>query len=92
MEDLGDTQDFDEDAVPDVVPPNAGKNSPDDEGNEYIVEVGVKSNNNSSPTLHVDILEYQVQKMNINQLKEKLGKIKTLYVTKKIFMKNFKQF
>ena len=86
MEDLGDTQDFDEDAVPDVVPPNAGKNSPDDEGNESIVEVGVKSNNNSSPTVHVDIPEYHVHKMNINQLKEKLRKIKTLYVTKKKYL------
>ena len=33
MEDLEDTQDFDEYALPDVVPLDAGENSSNDEGN-----------------------------------------------------------
>ena len=55
MEDLEDNQDFDEYAIPDVCPPDAGKNFSDYEGNEYVMEVRDKSNNDSSHSVHVDI-------------------------------------
>ena len=72
MEYLEDEKYFDEDALPDVVPFDAGENSYGDEGNEYILEGGDKSNNYSSPPLHVEITLYQIQKMNANQIKDNL--------------------
>ena len=54
MEDLEDTQYFDDYALPDVSPPGAGKIS-DYEVNESVAEGGDKSNNDSSHTVHVDI-------------------------------------
>ena len=45
----------------------------DYEGNKSVAEVGDKINNDLSHTVHVEIPEYQVQKMNVNQLKEKLS-------------------
>ena len=42
MEDLEDTQDFDEDALSDFLPLDVGKSCSNDEGNEYVVEVGYK--------------------------------------------------
>ena len=55
MEDIEDTQYFDEYALPDVSPPNSGKKISDYEGNESVAEGGDKSNNDSSHTVHVDI-------------------------------------
>ena len=55
MEDLEDNQDFDEYTLPDIYPPDAGKNSSYYEGNESIAEGGGKSNNYLSHTVHVDI-------------------------------------
>ena len=46
----------------------------DNEGNESLLEGGYKSNNDSSHTVHFGITEYQVQNMNVNQLKDKLRK------------------
>ena len=48
MEDLEDTQYFDEYALPGVFPLDAGKNISDYEGNEYIAKVGDKSDDDSS--------------------------------------------
>ena len=55
MEDLEDTQDFDDYALPDVSPPDAGKFFSDYEGNESVAEGGDNSNIYSSHTLHFDI-------------------------------------
>ena len=77
MEDIEDTQYFDDYALPGVVPPDAGKKIYDYEGNESVAEGGDKSNNDSSHTVHVDIPEYQVQKTNVNCPKDKLRKRKT---------------
>ena len=48
MEDFENTQDFEEYALPDVSPSDAGKLFSDYEGNEYGAEGGDKSNNDSS--------------------------------------------
>ena len=48
----------------------------DNEGNESVAEVGDKSNNDLSHTVHVEIPEYQYQRMNVNNLKDNLSKIK----------------
>ena len=55
MEDLEDTQDFDEYNLPNVFTPDAGKHFSDYEGNESVAEGGDRSNNDSSRTVHVDI-------------------------------------
>ena len=55
MEDLEDTQDFDEYALPDIFFPDVGKTFSDYEGNESVAEGGHKSNNESSHTVHVNI-------------------------------------
>ena len=83
MEDLEDTQYFDEYALPDVPPPNSGKTISDYDGNESFAEGVDKSNNDSSHTVNVDIPLYQVQKMNVNHLKYKLSKRENLYVVQK---------
>ena len=77
MEDLENTQDFDDYVLPDVYPPDAGKMFSDYEGDKSVAEGGGKSNNDSSHTVYVDITSYRVQRMNVNQLKDKLGKINT---------------
>ena len=77
MEDPEDTQYFYKYARPDVFLPGAGKIFSDYGGNEYVAEGGEKSNNDSSHTVHVDIPLYKFQRMNINQLKDKLMKRKT---------------
>ena len=56
----------------------------DYEGNESVAEGWGKSNNDSSHTVHVEIPEYQYQRMNVNHLKDKLRKIKTSVWYKKI--------
>ena len=71
MEYLEDNQYFDDYARLDVSPPDYVKKYYY-EGNESVVEVGDKSNNYLSHTVYVDIPEYQVQKMNLNNLKDKL--------------------
>ena len=63
MEDLEDSQYFDKDALTNTYPLDCGENSSNDEGKEYVAEGGDKSNNNSHPPVHVDIPEYQVQKL-----------------------------
>ena len=55
MKDPGDYQDFIEGAQPDFVPLDSGEIYSNDEGNEYFLEGGYKSNNNSSPPVHVEI-------------------------------------
>ena len=55
MEDLKDTQDFDENSLPDVVPLDASENSSDDGGNWYVFHRGDKSNYDSSPPVYVKI-------------------------------------
>ena len=92
MEDLEYTQDFDEYALPDIPPPDFGNNLSDYEDNESVFEWGGNSNNDSSHTVHVDIPLYQVQKMNVNQLKCKLLKRKTLNGTKFFRSKTFNVF
>ena len=59
MEDLKETQYFDEDALPDVAPLDYGENYFNEEGNSYVVKVGGESNNYSSPPMHVGIKSYQ---------------------------------
>ena len=54
MEYLEDTQYFYEGALPYDVPLGA-ENSSNENFNEYSAEVGDKSNNHSSPPVHVDI-------------------------------------
>ena len=89
VKDLEYNQHFYVDDIPDVLPLGDGENDADDEGNEYVLKGGDKSNKNSSPPVYIDILEYQVQKVNVNQLKYKLRKIlKPLYDIK-LFMKDF---
>ena len=56
----------------------------DYEGNEYVSEVGDNSNNDLSHTVHVDILEYQFQKMNINHLKDNFRKRQKLCMVQNI--------
>ena len=56
----------------------------DYEGNESVAKGGDNSKNDSSRTVYVDIPWYQFQKMNVNQLKEKLKKRKTSVWYKKI--------
>ena len=89
MEYLEDTQDFDEDALPDFVPLDSGENSYNDEINESVAEGGDRSNNNSSPPVHVETIEYENQKMNVHQLKDNLTKTKNLDGTKTNLMKYF---
>ena len=55
MEDLEDTQYFDDYALPDVSPTDAGKHFSDYEGKRPVAELGDKSNNYSYHTVHVDI-------------------------------------
>ena len=55
MEGIEDTQDFDEDALPNVSPLDSGENTSNDEGNEYVEEGGDKSNNDSYPPVHAGI-------------------------------------
>ena len=67
MEDLDDTQDVDEYALPEVFFPDVGKHFSDYKGNEPVAEGGGKSNNDSYYSADVDIPYYQVQMMNVNQ-------------------------
>ena len=60
------------------------KNSSNDKGNASIVGGEDKSNNDSSPPVHVDIPENQVQNMNVDQLKENPMKRKNLCMVQKI--------
>ena len=83
MEYLEDNQYFDDYARLDVSPPDYVKKYYY-EGNESVVEVGDKSNNYLSHTMYVNIPSYQVQNMNYNQLKDKLGKIKAYVWSKNI--------
>ena len=69
-----------------LYPIDTDENSSDDEGNEYVLEGGDKSNNDSSPTVHVGIPEYWVQKIIVNWLKDRLRKIKNLCMVQKILM------
>ena len=46
MEDLGDTQEFDKDVLPNASPLDASKNSSNDKGKKYVAEGGDKSKNN----------------------------------------------
>ena len=55
MEDLEDTQDFDEYDLHNFFPPGTGKFFSDYECNEYVAEGGYKSNNDSYNTVHVEI-------------------------------------
>ena len=55
MEDLEDAQYFDEYALPDVSPPDAGNCFSDHESNKSVAGGGEKSNNDSSHTVRVDI-------------------------------------
>ena len=55
MEDLEDTQYFDEYALPNILPPDPGKKISGYEGNWYFAEGGGNSNNDSSHTVHVEI-------------------------------------
>ena len=55
MENLEDTQEFDEYALPYAPPPDAGIFFSDYKGNESVAERRDKSNNYSSHTAHVDI-------------------------------------
>ena len=59
-------------------PIDSGENSSDDEGNEYVVEGGTKSNNYSFPLLYVDITLVKFQKINFNRLKDDLRKRKKI--------------
>ena len=77
IEDLEDTPLFDWYGLPDVSPPGAGKCFSDYEGNEYVAEIGYNPNKYLSHIMHIEITEYQVQNMNVNNLKDKLRKIKT---------------
>ena len=55
----------------------------DYEGNEYVAERRYNSKKHLSHTVNFEITKYQVQKTNVNKLKDKLGKIKKpLYGTK----------
>ena len=90
MEDLEDTQYFDEYDLPDFS--WFWKNISDYQGNESVAEGGDKSNNDSYHTIHVKITSYQVKKTNVNQLKGTLGKEKPLYGTKKYQWKKFNNF
>ena len=69
MEDIEDTQYFDENALPVVAPLDSDKRYFIDEGNESVAERGEKSNSDLPPPVHVYITEYQVQKINVNQIK-----------------------
>ena len=55
MEDIEDTQDFYEGALYDVFLLDSGDHSSNNEVDESVAEGGYKSDNNSSPLLHVDI-------------------------------------
>ena len=60
MKDIEYTQDFDEYALPYVLPPDAGIFFSDYEGKKSVAEVGGKSNNDLYHTVHVEIPLYQV--------------------------------
>ena len=77
IEDLEDTQYFDEYALTNVFPLDSGKTFSGYEGNEYFTKGRDKSCNDSSHIVHVDISQYHVQKMNVNHLKDNLRKRKT---------------
>ena len=83
MEDLEDTQDIFWGALPDVVPLYSAENYSNGKGNESVMGGGYKSNNYSYPPFHVYIPVYQVQNMNVDQLKENIMKIKTLCMVPK---------
>ena len=55
MEDLEDTQDFVEGALPGVVPLDDGEIYSNDEGNGSVAERGDNSNNYLSPPVHFEI-------------------------------------
>ena len=55
MKDLEHTQYFDGDALPNAAPLDAGENSSNDEGDEYVVGVGEAYNKNSTPTVRIYI-------------------------------------
>ena len=55
MGDLEETQYFDEYALPDSTPPFFQEKFSDYEGNESVAEGGDKLNNDSSPTVYVEI-------------------------------------
>ena len=77
MEDIEDNQDSVQYALPYVFIPDAGNFFSYYEGNESVAEVGDKSNNYLSHTVHVGIPEYKFLKMNVNYLKDKIRKRKT---------------
>ena len=76
-EDIEYTQYFGQYDQRDVSPPDAGITFSDYEGNEYFSERGYKSKSYLSYTVNVDIAEYQVQKMNVDNLKDNIRKIET---------------
>ena len=43
------------------------------------MEVGGHSNKNSPPPVHVEVPEYKSQKMNVNQIKDKIGKEEKIF-------------
>ena len=55
MGDLEDTQYFDESTLPDVSRIDSGENSSNDKGNEQVVEGGEKTDDDSSPPVHIAI-------------------------------------
>ena len=69
--------------------PDAGIFFSNYEGNESVAEVGGKSNTDLSHRVHVYIIEYQVQNMNVNQLKYNLRKRKTSLRYNFIIIKEF---
>ena len=77
MEDIEDNQDSVQYALPYVFIPDAGNFFSCYEVNESVAEVGDKSNNYLSHTVHVGIPEYKFLKMNVNYLKDKIRKRKT---------------
>ena len=50
------------------------ENASRDEINESVVEVFYKSNNDSSPPVHVYITEYKLQNLSVDQLKDMVRK------------------
>ena len=83
MEDLEDTKDFDEVTLPDVVPIDDDKYSSGDKFLILVVEGDENSHIDSPPPVHVDITKYQSQMLNVNHIKYKLSKTKTLCVVQK---------
>ena len=77
MGDLEDTQYFYEYSLPDFFPPDDGNSF---SVNESVSEEGDNSDNDSYHIVHVEIQEYQIQNMNVNQIKDKIKKRKKNYV------------